>query len=127
MSSAVIFDHTAVAALGSGNKTLSGMVVAAHQSNRYHIYVPAMCLTAAEVERRGTVEHMGAMAAIRVVDLGYADTSAVAAAIVNGGNWRTAHAVAAAAPTLEWPAGRPVVTCEPERYEGLKIRVITVR
>lgn len=45
------------------------------------------------------------------VDLGYA--CAAGAAIDAGAGWRQAHALVAAAPSAEWPAGLPVLTVAP--------------
>ncbi len=114
-------------AFGSGHRRISRMITQAHNDVSRLVYVPTLCLIAAEVELQGIADHLGALPAVHVIDLGFADAEGVATVIADGRDWRYAHAVAAARPTLEWPTGRPLVTREPKRYAGLRLHVIAVR
>lgn len=124
---AVVLDHTAVLAIGAGNRRMSRMVTQAHNDMNRLVYVPTLCLIAAEVEMAGIADHLGALPAVHVIDLGFAEAQGVAAIIADGHDWQYAHAVASARPTLEWPTGRPLVTRRPKQYAGLKLHVISVR
>jgi hypothetical protein len=121
---AVVFDHTALMAFCAGHRLLSGLVVAAHQENGRHVFVPAMCLAAASADRPALGEHVGALPAVEVVDLGYASALAVGRLVRGGLDWRAAHAAAVGRPDPEWPAGRPVVTEVPDAYAGLGVTTI---
>lgn len=125
-SAAVVFDHTALLALGAGHQQLSGLVSQAHlRSNRY-VYAPALCLAAAIAQRPGLADHIGVLPAVQVIDLDYSAAATVGSFIATGVNWRAAHAIDAGRPTADWPTGRPVLTTTPEAYTGWGVEVITV-
>jgi hypothetical protein len=121
---AVVFDHTALLALGSGSRLASQLVVAAHGRAGRHVYAPAMCLAAAVAERPALADHVGALEAIEVVDLGYAAAGNVGRMIASGADWRDAQAVHTARPSAEWLAGLPVVTAQPEVYQPYRLKTI---
>lgn len=112
----VVFDHTALLALGSGSQLASRLVVAAHGQAGRHVYAPALCLAAAVAQRPGLADHLGSLPAIEVVDLGYAAASTVGRLIADGLDWQASQAVDAARPSAEWPHGLPVVTVLPDLY-----------
>jgi hypothetical protein len=58
----------ALAALGAGNRDAAQILVAATAAERL-IYVPALCLVAAEAERTGLAEHIGSLAAVEIEGL----------------------------------------------------------
>ena len=122
----VILDHTALSALGRGNHLLARMIDAAHSEVDRRIFAPALCLTAAVAERPDLADHIGALPAIDIIELGYASASAVGKLVAAGVEWQTAHAVEAARPAVDWPAGRPVVTDSPSIYTGHRIAVISL-
>jgi len=124
--SAVVLDHTALLALGAGSHLVSRTVASAHRESGRYVYTPAMCLAGAVAERPGLAGHIGALLAVEVVDLGYAGAAAVGGLIAAGVDWRTAHAIDTARPTLEWPTGRPVVTALPDPYDGWGVPIITL-
>jgi hypothetical protein len=119
-----VLDDTALLALGSGSPLVSGLVVAAHAQPGRFVYAPAMCLAAAVARRPALADHVGALLAIEILDLGFTQASVCGAAIADGAGWQFAHAVAAAAPTGERPRGLPVVSTDPGRYAGHPVRVI---
>lgn len=120
----VVFDHTALLALGSGSQVASRLVVAAHGQAGRHVYAPALCLAAAIAQRPALADHIGALPAIEVVDLGYAAASSVGRLVAEGMDWQACHAVDAARPSAEWPRGLPVVTASPDLYRPYGIAPI---
>jgi hypothetical protein len=123
-SNAVVFDHTALLALGKGTPMLSGFVDAAHRSPDQHVFVPALCLVAATAERPALADHIGGLPGLEIVDLSFAAASAVGRLIANGADWRTAQAISTALPDPEWPDGRPVLAAVPKHYDGRGIAAI---
>ena len=123
----VVFDHTALLALGSGSRMLSGLVSQAHARPGRYVFAPAMCLTAATAQRPGLADHVGVLPAMQVVDLDYPGAAAVGSFIAAGMDWRAAQAVATGRPTAEWPDGRPVITTTPNVYSGWGVDVITAK
>ena len=136
---AVIFDDTAALALGGGNSMASRLVVEAEKDPTLKVYVPALSLAAAEIERAGVAEHVGALPSVNIEGLDFAAATAVGKRLrVAGGpdaggegekgeaDWSGAHVLHLALPTVEWPRGRPVLTRVPSRYRGTGIRTIRV-
>ena len=121
----VVFDHTALLALGAGSRLLSGLVSQAHSRPGRYIFAPALCLTAALAQRPGLADHIGVLPAMQVIDLDHPAAAAVGSFIAAGIDWRAAQAIDAGRPTAEWPSGRPVITTSPEPYSGWGVEVIT--
>jgi hypothetical protein len=121
---AVIVDHSALIALGTGNQVMSRLVVAAHDEPDLYLYAPAMCVAAAVAHRPQLGDHVGSLLAIQVMDLGFTDAQAAGVLIAEGADWRSAHAIAAAKPSAEWPSGLPVVTAVPDAYISQGLRII---
>ncbi len=122
---AVVFDHTALLALGAGSRMLSGLVSQAHLRPNRYIFAPALCLSAAIAQRPGLADHIGGLPAIQVIDLDYPAAAAVGSFIAVGMDWRGAQAIDAARPTAEWPGGRPVLTTTPELYSDWGVEIVT--
>src|SRR5690349_12232184 len=123
---AVVLDHTALLVLGSGNRFVSRLVDGAHGEADRQVFVPSLCLAAAAAERAGLADHVGALPAIEVVELGFAGAGQVGELIGAGLDWRLAHAVDTGRPSVDWPAGRPIVTAVPEDYAKRGVRTINV-
>ena len=115
---AVVLDDTALLALGAGNQWLSRLIVAAAARTDAYIYAPALCLTAAVADRPRIGDHIGALAAIAVLDLTYTSASITGSVIATGTSWRQAHAVTTARPSIDWPTGLAIVTTAPDAYAG---------
>ncbi len=124
MSTAVIFDHTALLGLGAGTPFLSRIVDRAHYETDRYVCAPALCVVAAVAGRPGLADHLGALPAVEVLELGYAAASAVGVLVAADVDWRLAHAVQAAKPNAEWPRGIPVVTAVPDRYTPWQVPTI---
>ena len=127
MSEGYVFDHTAVGLLGSGNQMVSFLVFSAHNRADRCLYVPALCLVAAEADRPGTRDHVALLPAVEVTELDFVAVSPVGRLIRSGVDWRIAHAIVSGQPTVEWPKGRPVVTAIPEAYDGHQITTIHLK
>lgn len=112
-----IFDHTALLALGRGHPALSGFVVDA-AAGRAAVHIPALCLAAAEAERRGIAEHAGALPGLEIDALDLSAVIAVGALIGDGIDWRIAHAVHSSLPTAQHPSGLVVLSVQPGLYGG---------
>ncbi|WP_369036565.1 MULTISPECIES: hypothetical protein [Streptomyces] len=135
---AVIFDDTAALALGAGNSMASRLVVEAEKDPALRVYVPALSLAAAELERAGVAEHVGALPSVNIEGLDFAGAAAVGKRLRTavageegqGGkdepDWSGAHVLHLALPTVEWPRGRPVLTRTPTRYRGTGVRTIRI-
>ena len=105
---------------------MARMIDAAHSDLSRHIYAPALCLAAAVAERPSLADHVGALPAIGVIELGYSSASAVGRLVAAGTDWRAAHAIDAGRPAVDWPTGRPVVTKLPDIYTWHGIPVVTL-
>jgi hypothetical protein len=122
-----IVDHTALAALGRGNRFMSRLVVDAASESDVYVFAPALCLAAATAERPALADHIGSLRAVEIVDLGFPSAAAVGHLLAEGGaDWRIAHAIDAARPTVDWPGGRPVVTAEPDAYAKWDVATIAL-
>jgi len=120
----VVFDHTALLALGSGSQLASQLVVAAHGQVGRHVYTPALCLAAAVAQRPALADHIGALPAMEVIELGFTAAGSVGHLIADGADWQACQAIDAARPSAEWPHGLPVVTALPALYRPHGIALI---
>ncbi|WP_327316800.1 hypothetical protein [Streptomyces sp. NBC_01235] len=135
---AVIFDDTAALALGAGNSMASRLVVEAEKDPALRVCIPALSLAAAERERAGVAEHVGALPSVNIEGLDFAAAASVGKRLRTAGpadeepggkvedDWSGAHVLHLALPTVEWPHGRPVLTRTPTRYRGTGIRTIRI-
>ncbi|WP_432135061.1 MULTISPECIES: hypothetical protein [unclassified Streptomyces] len=132
---AVIFDDTAALALGAGNSMASRLVVEAEKDPALCVFIPALSLAAAERERAGVAEHLGALPSIRIEGLNFSAATAVGKRLRTAAagdenkdetDWSGAHVLHLALPTVEWPRGRPVLTRTPTRYRGTGVRTIRI-
>jgi hypothetical protein len=117
---AALLDHTALLALGAGYPALSGFVVDA-AAGRAVVQVPALCLAAAQAERQGVAEHVGALPGLDVEPLDLYAAIDVGGLIGRGIDWRIAHAVHASRPSVEHPQGRVVLSVQPDLYADTEV------
>ncbi|GAA1153788.1 hypothetical protein GCM10009654_06660 [Streptomyces hebeiensis] len=125
-STAVIYDETALLALGAGNRLASQFVSNRQHGPTRHVYVPALSLAAADGLRKGLADHVGALPAAEIVELDFAGASAVGALVRDGVELRLGQAIYLSRPTLDYPDGRPVLTTMPELYADMPL-VRTIR
>jgi len=124
-----ILDHTALLAIGAGNRLGSGLIAASHRRAGFHVYVPALCLAAAQSRRPGLGEHILSLPTVEIADLSFADACAVGDLVHTGMDWQAAHALVVADPKLgqpdpSWPTGRRIVTQTSAAYAGWDLRII---
>lgn len=123
---AVIADHTALVALGAGDREMSRLVAAAHGEADRYVYAPGLCLAAAVAQRPALADHIGQLPAIEVIEMAYASACVVGSLIADGVDWRVAHAIDAARPSPDWPAGRPIVTAHAAAYAHRGVTTIAL-
>ncbi|HEY7812815.1 MAG TPA: hypothetical protein VIC62_06220, partial [Nakamurella sp.] len=105
-----MLDDSALLALGRGYPALSGFIVDA-AAGRAVLAVPALCICAAEAQRPGIADHIGALP----VDIEPLEESTTVPVGRFGENidWRIAQAVAAALPSVAFPQGGSSCPCKP--------------
>lgn len=82
-----------------------------------------MCLCAAEAQRPGIAEHVGALP-VDIEPLDLSVTIPIGRLVGEGIDWRIAHAVAVALPNALYPEGRIVLSVRPDRYQATAIQPI---
>ncbi len=117
-----LLDDSALLALGRGYPALSGFIVDA-AAGRAELAVPALCLCAAEAQRPGIAEHIGALP-VGIEPLELSSTMSVGRLISDGIDWQIAQAVAAALPSAMHPEGRVVLSVQPDRYRSTPVQPI---
>jgi hypothetical protein len=120
----VVWDASALLALGGGNRAASSLLVSADLDPGLHLFVPALALLEADQERPGLAEHVGALDQLRTLDLDFTATLAVSGLARTGLSLGTAHALHACRPSPEWPDGILLSTARPKLYQGLPIRLL---
>ncbi|MGW7417223.1 hypothetical protein [Streptomyces sp. NPDC054863] len=125
-SVAVVYDETALLALGGGNRLASQFIANTEHGPTRHVYVPALCLASADGRRKGMAQHVGALPAVEIVELDFAGVATVGALLRDGVDWHLGHAIHLSRPTVDWPDGRPVLTAEPDLYADMPM-VRTIR
>ncbi|MGW4816877.1 hypothetical protein ACWEPB_35255 [Kitasatospora cineracea] len=118
----IVLDDTAMVAAGRGNLLASRLIHRAHAEAGWHLYAPACALVEADRHRPGTAEHLAALPAVTLLDLGLPAALALAADTT----WAHAHTRYAAAPTPERPDGAVIATADPDRWKGQPVRVIAL-
>jgi hypothetical protein len=119
----VVFDDTAMVAVGRGSQLASRLVYRAHAGDDLRLYATACAVVEAERARPGTAEHVASLPAFNLIDL---DLPA-ALAVARDSTWSLAHTRYAAAPTLDRPDGALVATADPDRWVGQPVLIIDVR
>jgi hypothetical protein len=119
----VVFDDTAMVAVGRGSQLASRLIHRAHATDGLSLYATTCALVEAERARPGTAEHVASLPAFSLIDL---DLPA-ALAVARDSTWSMAHTRHAAAPTLDRPDGALVATADPRRWVGQQVPIIDVR
>lgn len=123
---AVIFDDTALLALGSGSILASRIASAAVSDGPRTVFVPTLSLAAAEALRLGVAEHAGALPSLELVELDFSAATRVGGLVRSGIGWGTAHAIHVAWPSPQWPTGLPVLTTSPRLYDKAELHTIRI-
>ncbi|MFD3876084.1 hypothetical protein [Streptomyces sp. NPDC058623] len=124
---AVVLDHTAVTALydpkDSYNEAVAAFYVQA-SGGLGTLYAPVLSLTVGNTERPGLLAYIHGL---RFIEIEPFDTAAALAAtelLHAGHSWAAVHAIHAARPSADFPAGRYLLTLTPESYEGTGVQAV---
>lgn len=113
----LVFDASAMLALGAGNQFVSRLVHRAGTDADLRLAAPALSLLDAERERAGMAEHVGMLDVLDIAELGFDAVAWCGPYLRAGVAAGVAHAAYLAQPSLEWIGGRPVITREPGDYQ----------
>jgi hypothetical protein len=116
----VVFDDSALVAVGEGNVALSRLIHRAHAQPGWFVYTAACALVQADRDRPGTAAHVAALPRVTLVDL---DLAAVLT-VLDDHDWSLPHTRFAAAPSADRPGGAYVVTTDPGVWQGQPVRVL---
>lgn len=119
----LLFDDTAILALGKGHHAASSLLVASRLVTAPNVYLPALCVTAAEVARDGAGWHAAALEEFDILPVDGVAALPMAGLVINGVEWPTAQVITVAQPSLEFPQGLTIVSTDPGRYGGAGVRV----
>lgn len=118
----LVLDTSAL--LGLGRVTwLSGSVAGTHYRQDVPVLVPALCLVAAGRQRQHLVAHVGGLPAMNVVELAH---HLVAFERRGWPEQDAANAAIVALPSPDHPAGIPVVTEQPDKYQRWSLRMVSL-
>ncbi|MFJ9551745.1 PIN domain-containing protein [Streptomyces erythrochromogenes] len=124
---AAVLDHTTAAALHDPKDPYNEAVAAFYvqaSGGLGTLYVPVLSLTAGDTERPGLLAYINGL---RFIEIEPFDTAAALSAteLLRAGHpWATVHAIHAARPSAGFPAGRYLLTLEPELYEGTGVQAV---
>jgi hypothetical protein len=124
---AVVLDHTTATALHDPKDPCNEAVAAFYvqaSGGLGTLYAPVLCLTAGDTERPGLLTYINGL---RFVQIEPFDTEAALTAteLLHAGHpWAAVHAIHAARPSADFPAGRFVLTLTPELYEGTGVQAV---
>ncbi|GAA2054932.1 hypothetical protein N0X72_21755 [Streptomyces carpaticus] len=123
MSDGIIFDHSALLAVGRGHRQLSGFVVVALENPLFTLSVPALCMAEAVRLRADISTHLAHLPGVEVASLDRisADTMGRLAAALPAPGWPALHAVVASL-----TSGWEIATTEPGDYKGFGVPVLPV-
>ncbi|MFF3159350.1 hypothetical protein [Streptomyces sp. NPDC057910] len=124
---AVVLDHTAATALHDPKNPHNGAVAAFYvqaSGGLGTLYAPVLSLAVGDSERPGLLAYINGLRSIEVEAF---DTQAALTAtelLRAGHSWEAAHAIHAARPSAEFPAGRFLLTLTPQAYEGTGVQAV---
>ncbi|MDT0549535.1 PIN domain-containing protein [Streptomyces lonegramiae] len=123
----VVLDHTTAAALHDPrdphNEAVAAFYVRA-SGGLGTLYAPALSLTAGDAEQPGLLAYINGL---RFITIEPFDTQAALIAselLYAGHSWAAVHAIHAARPSADFPAGRFLLTLTPEVYEGTGVQAV---
>ncbi|WP_070196327.1 hypothetical protein [Streptomyces oceani] len=119
----LLFDDTAILALGAGHHLASSLLVASRLVSAPNVYLPALGVAAAEMAREGAGAHAVALEEFDILPADGLAALRLATLVTDGVAWPTAQVIVAARPSLEFPSGLTVVSTGAERYDGAGVRV----
>ncbi|MFE3556927.1 hypothetical protein ACFXKW_18960 [Streptomyces sp. NPDC059193] len=124
---AVVLDHTTTTALHDPkdphNEAVAAFYVQA-SGGLGTLYAPVLSLTAGDTERPGLLAYINGLRFIQIEPF---DTQAALTAtelLHAGHSWAAVHAIHAARPSADFPAGRYLLTLTPELYDGAGVLAV---
>ncbi|WP_229821483.1 MULTISPECIES: hypothetical protein [Streptomyces] len=124
---AVVLDHTTATALydpkDPHNEAVAAFYVQA-SGGLGTLYAPVLSLTAGDTERPGLLAYINGLRFIRLEAFDTAAALAATGMLHAGHSWAAVHAIHAARPSAEFPAGRFLLTLTPGVYEGTGVRAV---
>ncbi|WP_392900731.1 hypothetical protein [Streptomyces sp. LN699] len=124
---AVVLDHTAATALHNPkdpyNEAIAAFYVQA-SGGLGTLSAPVLCLLAGDTERRGLLAYINGLRFIQIEQFDTQAALATTELLHAGHSWAAAHAIHAARPSADHPAGRYLLTLTPEIYEGTGIQAV---
>ncbi|MFE5597541.1 hypothetical protein [Streptomyces sp. NPDC056549] len=124
-SIAAVLDHTTAAALHDPRNPSHQAVGEFYDEARRGLgalYVPALCLAAADARHPGLFATITSRRFIRIEAFDSACLFTTTGILYAGFSWAALHAIHAARPSVEFPNGRVLLTLTPELYEGTGIQ-----
>ncbi|MES4908848.1 MULTISPECIES: hypothetical protein [unclassified Streptomyces] len=124
---AVVLDHTTAAALHDPKDPYNEAVAAFYvqaSGGLGTLYAPVLSLTVGDSEQSGLLAHIHGL---RFITIAPFDTEAAltAAGLLHAGySWAAVHAIHAARPSADFPAGRFLLTLTPDLYEGTGVQAV---
>ncbi|MFD5880888.1 PIN domain-containing protein [Streptomyces yangpuensis] len=124
---AVVLDHTTATALHDPKDPYNEAVAAFYvqaSGGLGTLYAPVLSLTAGDTGRPGLLAYINGL---RFIEIEPFDTSAALSAteLLRAGHpWAAVHAIHAARPSADFPAGRYLLTLEPELYDGTGVQAV---
>ncbi|WP_030775999.1 hypothetical protein [Streptomyces sp. NRRL F-2664] len=124
---AVVLDHTTAIALHNPKDPYNEAVAAFYVQSSGGLgtlYAPVLSLTAGTTERPGLLPYIHGLRFIRIESFDTHAALAAAELLRAGHSWATVHAIHAARPSADFPAGRYLLTLMPELYAGTGIQAV---
>ncbi|MER6316446.1 hypothetical protein ABT237_22120 [Streptomyces sp. NPDC001581] len=124
---AVVLDHTTATALHDPEDPYNEAVAAFYvqaSGGLGTLYAPVLPLSAGDTERPSLLVYINGL---RFIEIESFDTAAAltAAELLRGGHpWVVVHAIHAARPSADFPAGRYLLALEPELYDGTGVQAV---
>ncbi|MGW7604525.1 hypothetical protein [Streptomyces antimycoticus] len=124
---AVVLDHTTAAALHDPKDPHSEAVAAFYvqaSGGLGTLYAPVLSLAVGDTEQTGLLTYINGL---RFITIEPFDTQAALTAtelLHAGYSWAAVHAIHAARPSADFPAGRFLLTLTPDVYEGTGVKAV---
>ncbi|MFJ9683689.1 hypothetical protein ACIRP2_37545 [Streptomyces sp. NPDC101194] len=118
---AVVLDHTTATALHDPKDPYNEAVAAFYvqaSGGLGTLYAPVLSLTAGDTERPSLLAYIHGLRFITIEPFDTAAAITATELLHVGHPWAAVHAIHAARPCADFPAGRFLLTLTPELYEG---------
>ncbi|MFE9933583.1 hypothetical protein [Streptomyces sp. NPDC005533] len=125
---AVVLDDTTATALQDPKDPYNEAVAAFYvqaSGGLGTLYAPVLSLTAGDdTERPGLLSYINGLRFIEIEPFDPAAALSATEILHAGHSWAAVHAIHAARPPADFPAGRYLLTLEPELYDGTGVQAV---